>query len=89
MAIGHFAVVELCVAILAPQLFRREDSSAGDHTGVTGSGREPVIPSQLKAMIAWRIGIQDELLLTRNGAVISIFLFITRRDKSYAKVSLD
>jgi predicted MFS family arabinose efflux permease len=32
-ALAVFALVQLCLAILAVQLFRGEDSSAGDHSG--------------------------------------------------------
>jgi predicted MFS family arabinose efflux permease len=31
-ALAVFAVAQLCLAILAAQLFRSEDSSAGDHS---------------------------------------------------------
>jgi membrane protein implicated in regulation of membrane protease activity len=37
-ALAVFAVVQLCLAILAVQLFRGEDSSAGDHSGIIASG---------------------------------------------------
>ena len=37
-ALAVFAFVQLCLAILAVKLFRGEDSSAGDHSGITGSG---------------------------------------------------
>lgn len=36
-ALAIFALVQLCLAILAVQLFRGEDSSAGNHSGITGS----------------------------------------------------
>jgi hypothetical protein len=36
-ALAVFAFVQLCLAILAVQMFRGEDSSAGDHSGITGS----------------------------------------------------
>jgi len=36
-ALAVFALVQLCLAILAVPLFRGEDSSAGDHSGVIGS----------------------------------------------------
>jgi membrane protein implicated in regulation of membrane protease activity len=37
-ALAVFSLVQLCLAILAVQLFRGEDPSAGDHSGRTGSG---------------------------------------------------
>ena len=36
-ALAVFALVQLCLAILAVPLFRGEDSSAGDHSGIIGS----------------------------------------------------
>ena len=36
-ALAVFAIVELCLAILAVWLFRGEDFSAGDHSKITGS----------------------------------------------------
>ena len=37
-ALAVFAVVQLCLAVLAVQLFRGEDYSAGDHSGIAGTG---------------------------------------------------
>jgi hypothetical protein len=37
VALAVFALVQLCLAILAVPLFRGEDSSAGDHSEIIGS----------------------------------------------------
>jgi len=36
-ALAVFAIVQLCLAVLAVKLFRGEDASAGDHSGTFGS----------------------------------------------------
>jgi hypothetical protein len=36
-ALAAFALVQLCLAILAVRLFGDEDASAGDHSGIIGS----------------------------------------------------
>jgi predicted MFS family arabinose efflux permease len=43
-ALAIFALVQLCLAILAVQLFRGEDSSAENHSEITGSGSVSKIP---------------------------------------------
>lgn len=37
-ALAVFALVQICLAILAVHLFRDEDASAGDHSGMIGTG---------------------------------------------------
>jgi hypothetical protein len=37
-ALAVFALVQLCLAILAVRLIRGEDSSAGDRSGMVGTG---------------------------------------------------